>query len=39
MTSTTSMSTRHNETLEMVTGLALLWLVPVVAFIVALFIG
>jgi paraquat-inducible protein B len=33
------MSTRHSETLEMVTGLALLWLIPVVAFIVALFLG
>lgn len=40
VTSTTPMSTRHSsEALESAFGLALLWLVPAVAFIVALFIG
>ena len=39
MTSMTSTSTRQSETLESVIGLALLWLIPAVAFVVALFFG
>ena len=39
MTSMTSTSTRHSETFEAVVGYALLWLIPVVAFVVALFLG
>ena len=35
----TSMSTRHRETIESAIGLALLWLIPAVAFVIALFFG
>ena len=39
MTTTTSMHTSQSDTFESIIGLALLWLVPAVAFIVALFLG
>jgi hypothetical protein len=35
----TTTRTAQNDSLETLIGLALLWLVPVVAFVVALFIG
>jgi hypothetical protein len=37
--SMTSASARPSETLESVVALALLWLIPVVAFILAMFLG
>lgn len=37
MTTTTQIHTRPNDTLASVVGLVLLWLVPAIAFIVALF--
>jgi len=39
VTSTTQMHTRPSDTRASIVGLALLWVVPVVAFIVALFWG
>jgi len=39
VTTATTTHTRQTETFETMVGLALLWLVPVVAFLVALVIG
>jgi hypothetical protein len=39
VTTATSTHTQQSDTFETMMGLALLWLVPVVAFLVALFIG
>ena len=37
MTTTTTTHTRHSNTMESVLALALLWFVPAVAFVMALF--
>ena len=38
MATTTASRHQQNDTLETLVGLALLWLIPVLAFVVALFI-